>query len=475
MIDIPDFSRARVLVAGDLMLDRYWYGVTGRISPEAPVPVVRVEQEEHRPGGGANVALNIAALGASARLLGLVGDDAAGQDLERLLGQAGVVCAFERQAGFPTITKLRVLSRHQQLIRLDFENGFPPQAGASLGERLDQYLAEVDLVVLSDYAKGTLTDLPDLIQRIRAAGKPVLVDPKQRDFTQYRGASLMTPNLAELEAMVGPCPDHADLEQRGMGLIQALELGALLVTRGEKGMSLLRPGRPPIHMPTRAQEVYDVTGAGDTVIAVLAASLAAGLSLPDATRLANHAAGLVVGKLGTATVSVPELEAAVHEHRMARRGLVSEDELMVLRQGARARGETLVFTNGCFDILHAGHVAYLEEASRLGNRLVVAVNVDETVRRLKGSGRPVNSLERRMAVLAALACVDWVVPFAEETPERLICRLRPDLLVKGGDNDPAQIPGAACVQEAGGQVLALSYLDNCSTTGLIEQIQGGQA
>ena len=288
-------------------------------------------------------------------------------------------------------------------------------------------------MVLSDYAKGTLTDLPDLIQRIRAAGKPVLVDPKQRDFTQYRGASLMTPNLAELEAMVGPCPDQADLEQRGMGLIQALELGALLVTRGEKGMSLLRPGRPPIHMPTRAQEVYDVTGAGDTVIAVLAASLAAGLSLPDATRLANHAAGLVVGKLGTATVSVPELEAAVHEHRMARRGLVSEDELMVLRQGARARGETLVFTNGCFDILHAGHVAYLEEASRLGNRLVVAVNVDETVRRLKGPGRPVNSLERRMAVLAALACVDWVVPFAEETPERLICRLRPDLLVRGGD------------------------------------------
>lgn len=471
MIELPDFSRARVLVAGDLMLDRYWYGATARISPEAPVPVVRVEREEHRPGGAANVALNIASLGGQARLLGLVGDDEAGLQLARLLDQAGVLCHLERQPGRPTITKLRVISRHQQLLRLDFEEGFGDTTGASLRERLGAQLPLADVVVLSDYAKGTLGDIPALIQVARAAGKRVLVDPKQRDFAQYRGASLVTPNLAELEAVVGPCPDEDSLVRQSLGLIQRHELGALLVTRGEKGMTLVCPGEPPRHMPTQAREVFDVTGAGDTVIAVLAAGLAAGLSLATATQVANHAAGVVVGKLGTAPVTIPELQAALHEHGVARRGVVGEEDLMALRQAARARGESLVFTNGCFDILHAGHVAYLEEASRLGDRLVVAVNTDDTVRRLKGADRPVNPLERRMAVLAALACVDWVVPFAEDTPERLICRLRPDLLVKGGDNDPERIPGARCVRESGGQVRVLSYLEQCSTTELIRAIR----
>ena len=427
MIDLPDFSLTRVLVAGDVMLDRYWHGATARISPEAPVPVVRVEDEEHRPGGAANVARNIAALGGQACIVGLVGNDEPGGALAKLLKTTGVDCCFETTPSAPTITKLRIVSRQQQLIRLDFENAFPGEAEAGLLRRLGEQLADVDLVVLSDYAKGTLGNPQAWIQAARAAGKAVLVDPKRADIAAYRGADLLTPNMAEMEAVVGPCPDEATLVEKGMALLERHDFGALLVTRGEKGMTLLQQGEPPRHLPTHAREVFDVTGAGDTVISVLAAALAAGLPLYSATQLANHAAGVVVGKLGTASVSVDELQAALHEHQVTHRGVVGDTELMSLRQAARARGESVVMTNGCFDILHAGHVGYLEEASRLGDRLIVAVNVDETVRALKGADRPVNTLERRMAVLAALACVDWVVAFAEETPEQLICRLQPDL------------------------------------------------
>jgi len=473
-IDIPDFSRTRVLVLGDVMLDRYWHGDTGRISPEAPVPVVRIQREEQRPGGAGNVALNIAALGGRPTLLGLVGQDEAARSLEDRLAAAGVDHRLLAAAERPTITKLRVISRHQQLIRLDFEE--PPAAldAAPLLEAFEELLAEADLVVLSDYGKGALVQAEAFIQRGMVAGKPVLVDPKNRDFSRYRGASLVTPNLAEFEAVVGPCADDRQLAERGLALAGRHQIGALLVTRGEQGMSLLTPGQPPCHMPTHAREVYDVTGAGDTVIAVLAAGLAAGLPLESATRLANLAAGVVVGKLGTASVSRAELEHAAHQHLITRRGVVDEDQLIGILAAARAQGERVVFTNGCFDILHAGHVGYLEQASRLGDRLVVAVNTDASVRKLKGEGRPVNRLEGRMAVLAALSCVDWVVPFGEDTPERLICRLRPDFLVKGGDNDPERIPGARCVREAGGQVLVMDFVQGYSTTSVIHAIRGGE-
>ncbi len=470
-IDIPEFQNARVLVVGDVMLDRYWHGATSRISPEAPVPVVHVGEREERPGGAGNVALNIAALGGQTGLLGVTGDDEAGRSLETVLGRAGVECRFERLAHIPTITKLRVISRHQQLIRVDFEDGFPGVDAAGLLAGFEQRLPRADVVVLSDYGKGTLAEAPRFIAAARAAGRPVLVDPKGDDFARYRGATLITPNLVEFESIVGPCADDAAIERKGRTLMAELALEGLLITRGEHGMTLLEGAGPAQHLPTHAREVFDVTGAGDTVISVLAAGLAAGLSLSMATRLANIAAGVVVGKLGTASLSAGELSAAVLAHHGAARGVVSEAQLLQAVEAARGRGERIVFTNGCFDILHAGHVGYLEQASRLGDRLVVAVNVDRTVRALKGPDRPVNPLERRMAVLAALACVDWVVPFEEETPERLICRLKPDLLVKGGDNDPDGIPGARCVREAGGEVRVMDYLDNCSTTGLIEAIR----
>jgi len=472
MRELPDFSKTRLLVVGDVMLDRYWHGATSRISPEAPVPVVRVDAEEARPGGAGNVALNVAALGAETTLLGLTGDDDMARLLEQQLGKRGVRCRFDRLERFATITKLRVVSRHQQLIRLDFEDGFP---GYDAGDLLADYARQVgqaDVVVLSDYAKGTLREAPQFIAAARAAGRPVLVDPKGADFTRYRGATLLTPNLAELEAVVGRCPDEAAIVARGQGLMADCALEALLVTRGEHGMTLLARDRPPLHLPAQAREVYDITGAGDTVIAVLAAALAAGVPIESATALANTAAGIVVGKLGTACVTPAELHAVLGGGGPAPRGVLDEERLAGAIAAARARGETVVLTNGCFDILHAGHVAYLEEASRLGDRLVVAVNVDDTVRRLKGEGRPVNPLDSRLRVLAALACVDWVVPFSEDTPERLICRLRPDVLVKGGDHDPATIAGGDCVRAAGGQVRSLGYVEGVSTTRLIETLRG---
>ncbi|WP_303902513.1 bifunctional D-glycero-beta-D-manno-heptose-7-phosphate kinase/D-glycero-beta-D-manno-heptose 1-phosphate adenylyltransferase HldE [Thiohalomonas denitrificans] len=474
-ISLPPFENARVLVVGDVMLDRYWHGDTSRISPEAPVPVVTVGDGEERPGGAGNVALNIAALGSSSSVIGLTGDDEAADALEKVLGGASVGCVFVRLTGYPTVTKLRVMSRHQQLIRLDFENGFPGCDHDALIERFRAELPRTDVVVLSDYGKGVLRETcPEIIRLAREAGKPVLIDPKGNDFIRYRGATLMTPNMPEFEAVVGLCADDNELVERGEELRRELGLEALLITRSEKGVTLLRAGHVPLHLPTRAREVFDVTGAGDTVISVLAAAVAAGQDLAEATSLANIAAGVVVGKLGTATVTPDELRRAMREQDEVVRGVVDEEHLVALVQEARSHGERVVVTNGCFDILHAGHVTYLQQAAELGDRLIIAVNDDASVRRLKGEERPVNTMENRMHVLAALGCVDWVVPFFEDTPERLICRLAPDVLVKGGDNDPDNIPGGGCVQDAGGEVLVMSFVDGCSTTGLIQAIRSSE-
>ncbi len=469
-LHIPRFEQARILIAGDVMLDRYWHGPSSRISPEAPVPIVKIEAVEERPGGAANVAVNIAMLGSHVQVLGVTGADEAATVLEAKLHRLSITSALIRLPDQATITKLRVLSRNQQLLRLDFEDGFPDFDPSVLHQRFAASLPDYDVVVLSDYQKGALRQIEDLIAAARIAGRPVLVDPKGRNFDRYRGATLLTPNLAEFETVAGHCRDDQDLTDKGQILLERLELGALLITRGEQGMTLLQRAMEPLHLVARAREVYDVTGAGDTVIATLAASLAAGLELSAATVLANLAAGIVVGKLGTASVTVSELRRALYEHDEPPRGTLDEAQLLQAVADAKTHGETIVMTNGCFDILHAGHVTYLEQAKRLGNRLIVAVNDDASVRRLKGADRPVNPLEQRMRVLAGLAAVDWVVPFYEDTPERLIRAVQPDYLVKGGDNDPAHIPGNRCVWDAGGQVVVMDYLEECSTTRTIARI-----
>ena len=470
-IELPSLTAAKVLVVGDLMLDRYWHGDTSRISPEAPVPVVLVGESEERAGGAGNVALNISALGADASLIGFTGDDEQCRALEKLLTPVGVDCLFDKLTGAATITKLRVLSRHQQLIRLDFEDGFDKQNADNLLKSFQSQLSTAGAVVLSDYGKGTLRQVQEFIKLARKAGKIVLVDPKGSDFEKYRGATLITPNIHEFEGVVGRCEGDEDIVNKGQDLMLSLDLQALLITRSERGMTLLQKDLPAIHLPTRAKEVFDVTGAGDTVISVLAAALAAGESFADATALSNLAAGVVVSKLGTATVSMDELRREIRKQHQVQRGVVEEDVLLQLVNDSKEHGETVVMTNGCFDILHAGHVAYLEQARELGNRLIVAVNDDDSVKRLKGPERPVNTMEKRMRMLAALECVDWVVPFYEDTPTRQICKLMPDILVKGGDNDPDKIPGGDCVREAGGEVKVLTYIDGVSTTGIISTIR----
>jgi len=471
---LPDYSNAGVLIIGDVMLDRYWYGPTGRISPEAPVPVVKVENNEERPGGAANVAMNIASLGGHAHIVGLTGMDEPAKVLSEKLSSLNVKCDFVALPEFPTITKLRVLSRGQQLIRLDFEDKFENTDPELILSRMETALPNVQAVILSDYAKGALEHVQQFIQKARAANVPVFIDPKGSDFERYRGATLLTPNLSEFEYVVGKVKSDEDLVEKGLGLIEKFDLDALLVTRSEHGMTLLRRGMAPFHLPTQAKEVYDVTGAGDTVISVLASSVAAGKPLDEACALANAAAGVVVGKLGTSTVSTIELAEAVHGSRDTDYGVIGEQALIAAVRKAQSRGEKVVMTNGCFDILHAGHVSYLNHAGELGDRLIVAVNTDESVKRLKGPGRPVNPTDRRMAVLAGLGAVDWVVPFSEDTPQRLISEVLPDLLVKGGDYKPEDIAGGKEVIAAGGEVKVLNFEDGCSTTEIIEAIKGGR-
>ncbi|MFZ7164387.1 bifunctional D-glycero-beta-D-manno-heptose-7-phosphate kinase/D-glycero-beta-D-manno-heptose 1-phosphate adenylyltransferase HldE [Avibacterium avium] len=465
------FQQAKVLVLGDVMLDRYWFGATNRISPEAPVPVVRVQENEERAGGAANVAMNIASLNVPVQLLGLTGQDEAGTALSTMLEKQNIDCNFVQLASHPTITKLRILSRHQQLLRLDFEEDFHNVESDLLLEKLQSAVQNFGALILSDYGKGTLNQVQAMIQIARQANVPVLIDPKGTDFERYRGATLLTPNMSEFEAVVGKCHSEDDIVEKGLKLIRDIELSALLVTRSEKGMTLLRPNQPPFHLPTEAKEVFDVTGAGDTVISVLATALADGRSFEESCYLANVAAGIVVGKLGTSTVSNVELENAIHGRTTTGFGVMNEEQLKEAVAQAKQRGEKIVMTNGVFDIIHPGHVSYLDNARKLGDRLIVAVNSDASVKRLKGENRPINPLDARMAVLAGLAAVDWVVEFSEDTPQRLISEVLPDLLVKGGDYKPEEIAGGKEVIANGGEVKVLNFENGFSSSNVINKIQ----
>lgn len=478
-VEFPQFRSARVAVIGDVMLDRFYFGQAKRISPEAPVPVVNVQQVKDVPGGAANVAMNIASLGASSQISGITGQDEAAQVLNERLSSVGVACHFSEQASTTTIIKSRVISNHQQLVRMDFETLFTTQQAEEMNAKAAQVLADASVVVLSDYNKGTLAAPSFWIGQAQQNNIPVLVDPKGDDFSKYRGADLMTPNMSEFEAVVGVVKSEQDLLDKAQALIVDLDIKALLITRSEKGMTLVRPDQPVFHLPAIAKEVADVTGAGDTVISTLAAAVAAGVSLEQAVTLANVAASIVVSKLGTSTVSEPELKAEYMRHQGDNNtdhsiaGAVSLEQLKLAIQQAKQRGEKVVFTNGCFDILHAGHVSYLEQARAEGDRLVVAINSDESVTKLKGTGRPINSADRRMTVLAGLASVDWVTVFEGDTPEALLQEVQPDILVKGGDYDKQGVVGWEIVEAYGGTVKVMGLTPDCSTTGIVKKINSG--
>jgi D-beta-D-heptose 7-phosphate kinase/D-beta-D-heptose 1-phosphate adenosyltransferase len=476
-----DFSNATILCLGDVMLDRFAYCDTERISPEAPVPVLLLRRTQSMLGGAGNVARNIAALGGTAVLIGLLGPDAAGAEAQALIAQTpGLVDRHVASARRPTTCKTRYLAGHQQLVRVDEERTHDPDPDeeSALIAALRASLAAVDAVILSDYGKGVLGTgvLAAAIAEARAAGIPVYVDPKGDDFARYRGASCVTPNLKEL-ALAARLPVGSDAEVVAAATKVLRESGceAILATRSEKGMVLVEAAGAVHFEGARAREVYDVSGAGDTVVAVLALARAAGHGPAEAMRLANTAAGIVVSKLGTATVELDELmlelardvrDKAWHQ---AKHYSVGDAEALVRRW--KSRGLVVGFTNGCFDIVHAGHVALLAAARAECDRLIVALNSDPGVRRLKGPKRPVNPLADRAAVIAAVESVDAVISFDDETPLDLIVRLKPDVLVKGGDYTVETVVGASEVEQAGGKVVLVELVEGHSTSNLIDAIR----
>lgn len=470
-----NFSKARVLVVGDVMLDEYWDGATTRISPEAPVPIVLVREMHARPGGAANVALGIAALGAQPYLMGVVGQDAAAQTLQNLLATHSqpIPAYLHPIETAHTIKKLRILSRDQQIVRLDMEKRFVLNHAhrEQLRAHYLKALESADVVVLSDYGKGTLCEAVAWIHEAKVRGIPIIVDPKSLDFSDYKGASVLTPNMKEFEAVAGHCETIDQMIERAVYLLSEHDIESMVVTRSEQGLSIISKNEAPIHLQTIVRQVHDVTGAGDTVVAVLSAALASGMGLVESATLGNVGAGVVVGKLGAATVSLAELEQALSSDQQLPLGVISEEELLKVLAISCMKNERIVFTNGCFDILHAGHVLYLEQAKALGDRLIVGVNTDASVAQLKGPGRPIHTLNDRMQVLAGLRSVDWVVPFSEDTPERLIKALSPDVLAKGGDYEhPHLLAGAPHVLSQGGEVRILGLKEGCSTTKTIEKI-----
>jgi D-beta-D-heptose 7-phosphate kinase/D-beta-D-heptose 1-phosphate adenosyltransferase len=472
------FSGRRILVVGDLMLDRYLWGDVKRISPEAPVPVLHLSRESAVAGGAANVARNLVGLGLDVRLAGVTGDDAERRLLLELLAEQGIgtdaVLALGER---PTTTKTRVVGNHQQMLRIDAERSAPitTDVAEALLAAVGPALSDARILVLSDYAKGVLT--PTLCARLivaaRARGVPVLVDPKGTDFARYRDATLITPNRVELAAAVGADADDLDaLLDAAAAMRDGLGLERLVLTLGELGMAVADAAGLR-RIPALAREVFDVSGAGDTVIAAIAAGMAARLDFADTVHLANLAAGVVVGKVGTAAIARAELAAAVAGESALEQAakIAAPEEIAARIEEWRGNGERVVFTNGCFDLLHVGHVTYLERARRYGQRLVVGLNTDRSVRALKGPSRPLIAEDDRARVLAALAAVDAVVLFDEDTPLGLIQALRPDVLAKGADYREDDVVGAAEVKARGGQVVLVPLVDDRSTSGIIARMQ----
>jgi len=478
LLALPDrFAGLSIWVVGDLMIDEYVSGAVERISPEAPVPVVRAQGSEHRLGGAANVARQIATLGARVSVAGICGEDAAAEQLLRLCAGAGIdTRAVLRLPGRHTTRKLRVVSHSQQLLRLDWEDVQPCTAEVS-AQLLTQLAASdpPDAIILSDYAKGVLT--PETIAGIRGArgAVPLVVDPKHRDFARYRGATTVTPNLHELEVAAGCSLDVADLAgiaAAARTLMASAGLESMVVTLGNHGMLVVPAAGAETAVPAMRHDVYDVTGAGDTAIAVLTLALAARAPLMQAAQLANAAAGVSVTQVGAVAVSAASIRDALAAHPDGK--LLSRHELAARAATWRTEGKRIVVTNGCFDLLHAGHLALLSQAAKQGDVLVLAINSDASVRRLKGSERPLVPQAERAALLAALTFVDAVTIFEEDTPLQVLEAVRPHVLVKGGDYQPSEVVGRELVEAAGGRVVIVPLTPERSTSSLVARIRGAR-
>jgi D-beta-D-heptose 7-phosphate kinase / D-beta-D-heptose 1-phosphate adenosyltransferase len=477
---LNSFHAARVIVLGDVMLDRFVYGSVERISPEAPIPVVNVERLLDMPGGAANVARNIAALGARATLLGVVGDDQSATDLRTQLAACPTIDPqLITDASRPTSMKTRYVADGQQVMRADRESRAPLSAAVErqLLEAFAASLSDAHVIVLSDYAKGVLSDSVTraAIDAARTAGKIVIVDPKSKNVARYRGATMLTPNRLELQQACGQeCLTDADVVAGARLILDQKVCDYLVVTRGKDGMSVIGADNLTVHLPTTARQVFDVSGAGDTVVAAIALGLAAGADIVPAASLANAAAGIVVGKRGTATVTTGELLTVLTplDGHTDPQKIFSLESVQQLARAWHEQGLKIAFTNGCFDLLHPGHISLLEQARRTADRLIVGLNADLSIRRLKGPNRPVQGEVARATVLAAVKSVDAVVIFSEDTPIHLIETLEPNVLVKGADYTVATVVGAEIVLKRGGQVVLADLLSGHSTTETVKRVAG---
>jgi D-beta-D-heptose 7-phosphate kinase/D-beta-D-heptose 1-phosphate adenosyltransferase len=470
----------RVLLVGDMILDRYQHGATERISPEAPIVVLAATREEHRLGGCGNVAANLAALGAVVDCVAVVGDDEAAARVRALLTEVGLSTnGLVVDRSRPTIRKTRVVAQNQQLLRIDEEQVRPLSAEveSALVQRIEAAVGRADIVVVSDYGKGVLTD--GVLERLcrRETGPRVIVDPKGRQYARYRGATLLTPNKLEAETATGIALDGDDgIRRAAMALCEMAGLHAAIITLGARGMYCsLADGSREWSIPATARSVYDVTGAGDTVIATLAFALAAEADLETAMRLATAAAGVKVQRFGVVAVTPQEIEAALHDASPASGKVVQRAELLHRLAAERGAGRRIVFTNGCFDVLHVGHLEYLQDARALGDVLVLGVNDDAGVRRLKGAGRPVNRVADRVALLAGLECVSLVTVFGEDTPLELIRAVTPDVLVKGADWADKGVVGQEWVEQHGGRVVLARVREGHSTTATLARLSAAGA
>ena len=464
-------NKANILVVGDVMLDKYIYGDTSRISPEAPVPVFSLESEDIRLGGAANVALNLSNIGCNVSLMGFIGFDTESSKILKILELEKIDNRLIRLENFSTILKTRLVSKSQQLLRIDKEKKVTNSESEPLLYEFKKIYKNYDLILFSDYDKGALQSIQELILLCKDSNIKVIVDPKQKDFKKYSGADLITPNLREFEMMVGHCANEEELRLNSEKLIKDLSLNALLVTRGENGVSLLKNNGEYFSYKALALDVFDVTGAGDTLIAFTSACLAVGLSFKDSIYLANIAAGKAVNKFGTATVSVEEIKEFLQNENYDNCPIVSLSQLKIIIKKEKNAGNKIVMTNGCFDILHSGHTYYLKEAKKLGDKLIVAINSDNSVKKLKGNNRPVNNLIDRSKVISSLKCVDWVIYFDELTPESLIKELSPDILVKGGDYELSEIVGSDHVLKNGGEVKTITFKEGFSSSKIIKKIK----
>ncbi|MBT3395964.1 MAG: D-glycero-beta-D-manno-heptose 1-phosphate adenylyltransferase [Alphaproteobacteria bacterium] len=467
------FTGVRVLVVGDVMLDRFVTGGIERISPDDSNPVVRVEREDAMAGGAANVACNIASLGARADLIGVVGDDDAASRLKAMMFDAiRVTARFVTESGRATTEKIRVFGDGRQIVRTDRESRTPlaETTVRATMSGLKSVVGDADAVMVSDYAKGVVTaDLwAQVVDWAKASGKPVIVDPKGADFSAYRGATVLTPNARELAMATGaPVATDTEVETAALDVMKSASIGAMVVTRGRDGLSIISGSNAAVHIGTLARDAVDVSGAGDTVAAALACALASGAELVDAAQLANAAAGVVVSKVGTATPHASEVLAALSGTDVKITTLIPALERI---QHWRDQGQSVAFTNGCFDLVHPGHVSLLNQARAAADRLVVGLNTDASVRGLKGEGRPIQNETARAAVLASMGAVDMVIPFAEETPMGLIESIRPDVLVKGADYTVDQVVGGAFVESYGGRIVLAELAPGESSTGLVSRI-----